>query len=90
MTESSIKKSLDAMIDKADDCSDLARAQRASADKMHESSQKQHANAHKLEAVGEALIEEVAEIKTKLDKALADAAGHEPSHKLPHIPRGTE
>jgi hypothetical protein len=87
MTESSIKKVLDAMIDKADDCSDLARAQRASADKMHECSEKQHVNAHKLEAVGEALIEEVAEIK-KIGKAQADPAGKEPTTKLPHIPMG--
>jgi hypothetical protein len=45
--KASLQKSLDTLIEKAADCSVLAKAQRASADKQHES-------AHKIEKLGDA------------------------------------
>jgi hypothetical protein len=55
-----LEKSLDALSEKVSDCAVLAKAQRATADKQHES-------AYKLEGLGQALKRDVAEIKSKLD-----------------------
>jgi hypothetical protein len=54
-----LEKSLEVLLEKAGDCSDLAKAQRASADKQHES-------AHKLEKMGQALEDDAAELKNEL------------------------
>jgi uncharacterized damage-inducible protein DinB len=59
--KASLEKSLDILIEKAADCSVLAKAQRASADKQHES-------AHKMEKLGDALIANAAEIKDELNE----------------------
>ena len=58
--EKSLKKSHDVLIEKAEDCSDLAKVQRATADKQHES-------AHKLEKLSQALVEDAAEIKGEME-----------------------
>jgi hypothetical protein len=58
--KASLQKSLDTLIEKAADCSVLAKAQRASADKQHES-------AHKMEKLGDALIADAADIKDELN-----------------------
>jgi hypothetical protein len=55
-----LAKSLEALSEKVADCSVLAKAQRATADKQHES-------AHRLEGLGQALKRDLAEIKTELD-----------------------
>jgi hypothetical protein len=54
------QKSLDDLSDKVADCAVLAKAQRATADKQHES-------AYKLEGLGQALQRDVAEIQSELD-----------------------
>ena len=56
-----LDKSLDAIAEKAEFCSDLAKAQRATADKQHQS-------AHKLEKLSEALTEDVADIKNEVEE----------------------
>jgi hypothetical protein len=58
--KASLEKSLDTLIEKAANCSDLAKSQRASADKQHES-------AHKMEKLGDALMAGAAEIRDELD-----------------------
>lgn len=70
--EKSLKKSHDVLIEKAEDCSDLAKVQRATADKQHES-------AHKLEKLSQALVEDAAEIKGEME-------GEEPA-SLPVVSR---
>jgi hypothetical protein len=54
-----LEKSVDALGEKVADCAVLAKAQRATADKQHES-------AYKLEGLGQALKRDVAEIKSEL------------------------
>ena len=54
------QKSLDDLSEKVADCAVLAKAQRATADKQHES-------AYKLEGLGQALQRDVAEIRSELD-----------------------
>jgi hypothetical protein len=55
-----LEKSLDDLSEKLADCAVLAKAQRATADKQHES-------AYKLEGLGQALKRDVADIKSELD-----------------------
>jgi hypothetical protein len=55
-----LEKSLDDLSEKVADCAVLAKAQRATADKQHES-------AYRLEGLGQALERDVAEIKSELD-----------------------
>jgi hypothetical protein len=62
-----LEKSRDVLVDKAEDCSDLAKVQRASADKQHES-------AHKLEKLSRALEGDAAEIKEELERDAQEAA----------------
>lgn len=59
--KATLERSLNILIEKAADCSVLAKAQRASADKQHES-------AHKMEKLGEELIADAADIKDELNK----------------------
>jgi len=73
--KASLQKSLDTLIEKAADCSVLAKAQRASADKQHES-------AHKMEKLGDALIADAADIKDELN---ADAEEERPPTPEPSI-----
>jgi hypothetical protein len=55
-----LEKSHEVLIEKAEDLSNLAKAQRETADKQHES-------AHKLEKLGRALEADAAEIKSELE-----------------------
>jgi hypothetical protein len=59
--KATLEKSLNILIEKAADCSELAKAQRASADKQHES-------AHKMEKLGEELIADATDIKDELNE----------------------
>jgi hypothetical protein len=61
-----LEKSLNILVETAADCSELAKAQRASADKQHES-------AHRMEKLGEELIADAAEIKDELREDAAAA-----------------
>ena len=63
-----IEKSLEELAKRAAECGDLAKAQRASADKQQESADKQHVAAHKSEALCESLNENVATLKKELTK----------------------
>jgi hypothetical protein len=56
LTEKVLKKSVDVLIDKADDAKSLARAQRRTADEQHHTAQK-------LEALSEELAKGAAELK---------------------------
>lgn len=58
--EKTLKKSRDVLIEKAEDCSDLAKTQRATADKQHE-------NAHKLEKLSQALVKNAVEIESEME-----------------------
>jgi hypothetical protein len=58
-----LDKSVDVLLDKAEECVDLAKAQRKNADKQHEA-------AHKLELLGNALAHDAAEIRGEIDKKL--------------------
>ena len=55
-----LEKSVDALIENAENCSELAQAQRATADKQHET-------AHKLAKVSKALVERAADIKDEME-----------------------
>ena len=63
-----IEKSLEELSKRAAECGDLAKAQRASADKQQESADKQHVAAHKSEELCESLTESVAALKKELAK----------------------
>ena len=63
-----IEKSLEELVKRATECGDLAKAQRASADKQQESADKQHVAAHKSEALCESLTDNVAALKKELAK----------------------
>jgi hypothetical protein len=81
--DAQLAKSVDTLVREAAEVLDLAKGQRAAADKQqaapklqHNAAELQqdaadrlHVNAHKLETVGEALKGDVAVLKTKLDKA---------------------
>jgi hypothetical protein len=70
-----LERSLDAIVEKAEFCSNLAKDQRATADKQYQS-------AHKLEKLSEALTEDVAEIKNEVEaeeKVSPRSRGVEPS-----------
>ena len=60
-----LDKSVDVLLDKAEECVDLAKAQRKNADK-------QHVDAHKLELLGNALAHDAAEIRGEIDKIVDD------------------
>ncbi len=57
--KATLEKSLNILVKKAADCSELAKAQRASADKQHES-------VHKMEKLGKELTADAADIKDEL------------------------
>ena len=57
---------------KADQCADLAKAQRQSANRQQACAYEQHTEAHKLEKLGDELKKDVAEIKEKLATASGD------------------
>ena len=61
-----LQKSLDVLVDKSEDCADLAKTQRADADKAQVSVDRQHESAHKLEKLSIALAQDAAEIKGEL------------------------
>jgi hypothetical protein len=56
-----LDKSVDLLRDKAEECVDLAKAQRNNADKQHEA-------AHKLEVLGTTLAHDAAAIRGEIDK----------------------
>jgi hypothetical protein len=69
-----LAKSVDTLVHQAAEVLDLAKGQRAAADKQQaaadlqqDAANRQHINAHKLETVGEALKGDVAALKTKLE-----------------------
>jgi len=62
------QKSLDVLIDKAEECATLAKAERGAADRQHE-------NAHKLEALGKALENEASVIECELGAGAAASSG---------------
>lgn len=69
-----LDKSVGSLIDKAEDCFDLAKAGHAQADKQHEIAVTQHQNADKvdanadhLETLGNALIGDALELKGEME-----------------------
>ena len=56
-----VRKSVEVLIDKAEDAAELARAQRKTADKQHET-------AHKLEDLSHALAADAADLKDNLKR----------------------
>jgi hypothetical protein len=74
-----LEKSVDALVDKANECVDLAKEQRKNADKQHE-------NAHKLEALGHALARDAAEIQSGTDQQADDELPGERPADIPHLP----
>jgi hypothetical protein len=63
-----IQKAVEALIQKADDCADLAQAQRATADQQQEGVDRQHANAHALDVLSLALVDEAVALDAELTK----------------------
>ena len=64
-----VDKQLDGMVVKADDISKLAKDERADADSQHESANRLHVAAHKLEKLSDALRDGAAEIKAELESS---------------------
>jgi hypothetical protein len=80
-----LDKSVEGLIDKAEDCFDLAKAGHAQADSQHEVAATQHqnaekvdANADRLETLGRALVGDALELKGEMEFVAARA-----SHTLP-------
>jgi hypothetical protein len=67
--KANVEQTLDDLAGKAEDCSRLAKAQREGADKQQASADKQHDDARRLEQLGNALEDDVTEIKRALDDA---------------------
>lgn len=67
MGKTLLEKSLDGLVEKADDLSELAKEQRSDADKQRDSADRQHRGAHRLEKLSRALVEEAAEIKGEME-----------------------
>ncbi len=63
-----LQKTVEALIQKADDCADLAQSQHTIADKQQESVDRQHANAHKLDMLSLSLVDEAVELDAQLTK----------------------
>ena len=61
-----VERIVDVLADKASDCADVARAQRASADRQQEGVDRQHVNAHRLEKLSLSLTNEAEELKEEL------------------------
>jgi peptidoglycan hydrolase CwlO-like protein len=74
-----LEKSVDALVDKANECVDLAKEQRKSADKQHD-------NARKLEVLGHALARDAAEIQSETDQQGDDEVPGEHPAKSPRLP----
>ena len=69
-----LEKSVATLVEKADDCFDLAKSQHETADKQHEAADKQHEAAHKqddsadeLDTLGHALVDSAVEIKGQME-----------------------
>ena len=62
-----LQKSLDGLIEQAEDSAALARAQRVSADRQRALAELQHESSHKLEKLREALADDAADIKRVLE-----------------------
>lgn len=73
-----LQKAVDALVDRAEDCADLARALRAEADKAQLSVNRQHESAHRLEKLSLALTNEAVEIKGEL---VLDELANPPRHE---------
>jgi hypothetical protein len=70
-----LEKSVKALLDKADDCFDLAKTQHNLAEKQHESAALQQENADKQQAIAAQQHSDADKLDTKADKL--DALGHE-------------
>lgn len=66
-TDKILTKSVDVLVDKAQDASKLAKAQRKIADQEHETAVAQHASAHNLEALSEELAQGAKDLKEQTD-----------------------
>jgi hypothetical protein len=62
-----LKKSVEVLIDTAADAAVLAKVQRETADAQNDTAIQQHATAHKLENLSEALAQSAADLKQNLD-----------------------
>ena len=67
MKKERLEKTLDVLVETAGDVSELAKVQRDSADKQHES-------AHKLERLSQDLAQDVANIKSEIKADVASTA----------------
>jgi hypothetical protein len=82
-----LEKSVDTLIDKAEDCFDRAKAGHEQADKQHEIAEVQHQNADKVEAsadhlvtLGKALVADAVELKGEMEIVAAQNS-HRPAAK---------
>lgn len=62
------KKSIEALIDKGEECKDLAETQHLVADKQYDIADKQHETAAKLHALGTKLISDAVELEGKVEE----------------------
>jgi hypothetical protein len=76
MRKKLLEKSVDALIEKAGDGFDLARAQRASADRQQVSADQQHVSAAKLEKLSDSLLSDAIEIKGEMEADRVAATRH--------------
>lgn len=67
MQKKLLERSVDVLLEKAEDCMDLAKSQRASADKQQEGVDQQHAGARKLEELSNALVGDAVVIRDELE-----------------------
>jgi hypothetical protein len=80
-----LTKSLSDMSEKAEDCSELAKAERGNADEQHETSQVLHERARRMEKLGHGLEADVANLKRELDMP---PSAPKPSN-VRHLPKPT-
>ena len=71
-----MKRSVEVLVETAADAAALAKAQRVSADEQSDMAMEQHATAHKLESLSEDLAQGAAEFKANLARSdKSDARG---------------
>jgi hypothetical protein len=63
-----LQKTVDALIEKADDCATLAQSQHTTADRQQESVDRQHENARELDKLSLSLVDEAVELNAELTK----------------------
>jgi hypothetical protein len=66
--KAALQKTVNALIQRADDCADLAHAQRTTADQQQESVDQHHANAHKLDMLSLSLVDDAVELNAEISK----------------------